>query len=196
MTLSFSDSKITFLRSTVLCSAAAFVFGLHVHEKSILICLTPLTLLSLQNSEDAKYAFILSICGYFSLFPLLFHMDLYVIRYSLYLAYMSFMYAQYRSLYKQLNPGLNPLEVLYIIGFLAFPLYEHVIAPILGLNKKLPFMPLLLTSVYCSLGVLYVFIRYYWFTLSSDVLSIRSKVKLKKTKTKHKNNQKLKEKTK
>ena len=189
-----SDGKITFLRSVVLCSAAAFTFGWHVHEKAILMCLIPLTLLSVLQFQDAKYSFILSICGYFSLFPLLFHTDLFLIRYSLFLAYISFMYGQFRRLYREPHFQLHLLEWLYVLGFLGLPLYEHFVAPFMGLNQKLPFMPLLLTSVYCSLGVLYVFLRYYILTLSSNSInSIKNDSKLELTK---KSKSKLKQKTK
>lgn len=191
---SYSNSKITFLRSVVICSAAAFVFGWHVHEKAILMCLIPLTLLSLHSMQDAKYGFILSISGYFSLFPLLFHIDLFLIRYSLYLAYVSFMFTQFRRLYKQTQPKLNILEWFYVFGFIFIPIYEHLVAPLMGFNKKLPFMPLLLTSVYCSFGVLYVFVRYYILTLSSEDALHSSKMENSKKdiKTKSKTKQKTK----
>lgn len=102
----------------------------------------------------------LSAVGYFSLFPLLFHVDLLIIRYSLYLAYMCFMYVAYVRFYKD-YPKMNILEDMYIYGLMLIPIYEHIIGPWTGLNARLPFIPLLLYSTYCGIGVLYCFIRYY-----------------------------------
>lgn len=73
---------------------------------------------------------------------------------------------------------MNILEILYVFGLLLIPLYEHVIAPLTGLHQRLPFMPLLLTSVYCSCGVSYVFIAYY-----VHALDIRLKTKQTSIKT-------------
>ncbi|KAI9582158.1 probable dolichyl pyrophosphate Glc1Man9GlcNAc2 alpha-1,3-glucosyltransferase isoform X1 [Glossina fuscipes] len=159
-----SESKITFLRSVVLCSLSSFLFGWHVHEKAILMSLIPFCFLFFVHAQDAKYAFLLSAAGYYSLFPLLFDSDLIVIRYSLYLAYMTFMDAQMLRFYKT-PPIMNLWEDLYIDGFVLLPLYDHVISPVMSLNEKLPFLSLLLTSVYCSVGVLYVFVRYYLYAL-------------------------------
>uniref|UniRef100_A0A1B0FMS8 Alpha-1,3-glucosyltransferase n=1 Tax=Glossina morsitans morsitans TaxID=37546 RepID=A0A1B0FMS8_GLOMM len=159
-----SESKIMFLRSVVLCSLSSFLFGWHVHEKAILMSLIPFCFLFFVHAQDAKYAFLLSAAGYYSLFPLLFDSDLIVIRYSLYLAYMTFMDAQMLRFYKT-PPIMNVWEDLYIDGFVLLPLYDHVISPAMSLNEKLPFLSLLLTSVYCSVGVLYVFVRYYLYAL-------------------------------
>lgn len=134
------------------------------------------------NAIDAKYAFMLSAVGYCSLFPLLFHIDLLVIRYSLYVAYMGFMYTQYVRFYKH-YPAMNLLEDMYIYGLVLLPIYEHVISPLTGLNEKLPFMPLLLYSMYCGVGVSYCFIRYYIHALDLK--------RLPKTTTKTKTTKKL-----
>ncbi|XP_075159185.1 ALG6/ALG8 family glucosyltransferase xit [Haematobia irritans] len=165
------DSKITFLRAVVICSASSFMFSWHVHEKAILMCLIPLCFLFFVSATDAKYAFILSAVGYFSLFPLLFHIDLLVIRYALYLAYMGFMYIAFVRFYRQ-RFDMNSLERIYIGGLVLIPTYEHVIGPVTGLNVKLPFVPLLLYSTYCGVGVLYFFIFYYLHALDLRLVKL------------------------
>lgn len=117
------------------------------------------------NEKDAKYAFLLCAAGYWSLFPLLFHLDLLVLRYAMYLGYMTFMLTQIFRFY--VKPFyLNSFETLYLIGLLTvLPIYEHIVAPLTGLNVRLPFLKLLLTSLYCCVGVCYVYIRYYIFVL-------------------------------
>ncbi|XP_017013012.2 probable dolichyl pyrophosphate Glc1Man9GlcNAc2 alpha-1,3-glucosyltransferase [Drosophila takahashii] len=181
-----SQSPLVFLRSVVLCGCSSFVFGWHVHEKAILMVLIPLCLLTLVNREDARYAYILSIAGYFSLFPLLFDADLYIPRYSLYLSYVAMLYGQLYRIFPNFR-GFHALEWIYMLGFLTIPLYEHLLAFLLHLDKRLPFLPLLLTSVYAALGVLYFFGAYYLYALgftwgkatSSSSSSVKRKRKTK-----------------
>ncbi|XP_073833965.1 ALG6/ALG8 family glucosyltransferase xit [Musca autumnalis] len=175
------DSKIAFIRAVVICSACSFMFGWHVHEKAILMCLIPLCFLFCVSATDAKYAFMLSAVGYFSLFPLLFQVDLFVIRYSLYLAYMAFMYLAYIRFY-QSHPAMNILEDLYIYGLVLIPIYEHIVGPMTGLNDKLSFVPLLLYSSYCGVGVTYCFIRYYIYALELKLGTTTSTTTIKANK--------------
>ncbi|EDV91718.1 probable dolichyl pyrophosphate Glc1Man9GlcNAc2 alpha-1,3-glucosyltransferase [Drosophila grimshawi] len=163
-TSSKEHAKLVFMRAVVLCACSSFIFGWHVHEKAILMCLIPLSLLAVVDCRDAKFVFILSVAGYFSLFPLLFDVDLLVLRYSLYMSYMAMMYGQLRQLYDN-KLTFHLFEWMYIVGFIAIPVYEHIISRPLGLHLRLPFMPHLLTSVYAALGVIYFYLRYYIYAL-------------------------------
>ncbi|XP_023291817.2 probable dolichyl pyrophosphate Glc1Man9GlcNAc2 alpha-1,3-glucosyltransferase isoform X1 [Lucilia cuprina] len=176
------EAKINFLRAIVICSACSFMFGWHVHEKAILMCLIPLCLLFFVSPTDAKYSFMLSAVGLFSLFPLLFHIDLLIIRYSAYLAYMGYMYTRYVYVHKD-YPDMNLLEDCYIHGLVIIPIYEHLIGWLTGLNEKLPFLPLLMYSTYCGIGVLYCFIRYYIHALDHKTIITSAKTTKSKTKT-------------
>ncbi|KAH8304647.1 hypothetical protein KR018_010345 [Drosophila ironensis] len=159
-----SQSPLVFLRAVVLCGCSSFVFGWHVHEKAILMVLLPLCLLTLVNREDARYAYILGVAGYFSLFPLLFDPDLFIPRYSLYMSFVAMLYGQLYRIFPGFR-GFHVLEWLYMLGFLFIPLYEHVGAHLLGWHRRLPFLPLLLTSVYSAIGVIYFFGAYYLYAL-------------------------------
>ncbi|EDW72183.1 uncharacterized protein Dwil_GK10271 [Drosophila willistoni] len=184
------QAPVVFLRAVVLCACSSFVFGWHVHEKAILMCLIPLCLITILCEQDAKWGYILAIAGYYSLFPLLFEVDLLVPRYSLYLAYVAMMYGQVRRLYPTFQAYCF-LEWAYFLGFIAIPIYEHIVSRILGLHLRLPFLPLLLTSVYSALGVLYFYVRYYvyamelntWFK-QQPLKSQKKTQKKRKTKTK------------
>lgn len=144
----------------------------------------------MTDSKEAKFTFLLSIVGLYSLFPLLFHIDLLIIRYSLYLFYVAAMYGQIMRIFN--SPIILHLyERIYLLGFIGLPIYEHIISPLFGLSKNLPFMPLLLTSLYCSIGIIYFFITYYVHLLSIGTISVKSK-----TSAKHKSKLKNKSKTK
>lgn len=87
------------------------------------------------------------------------------------------MYTRYVSFHKDF-PDMTLLEDCYIHGLLLIPIYEHLIGWLTGLNERYPFIPLLLYSTYCAVGVLYCFIRYYIHAL------LDHKVTVKSTKTK------------
>lgn len=184
MKLLFFTEKIhcmrNFLQAVVLCSCASFIFGWHVHEKAILMAIIPLCLLSLLNIHDAKYSFLLSFVGNFSLFPLLFTPELIIVKYSLFLAYSSVHFVLLKSLHLKLV--FQWYEQIYLLGCTILPLYEHIVSPMLHLNTRLPFLKLLLMSVYCSLGILYSFLRYYYLymcDIGSQSSHAKSKKKLK-----------------
>lgn len=65
------------------------------------------------------------------------------------------------------------LESLYLLGLLPLELYCSIVHSSLGLTEKLPFLPLLLTSVYCALGVTYSWLKFYWIMLSDKLKHVK-----------------------
>jgi len=163
-----------FVRVLVLCAFAAFVFGWHVHEKAILTIILPFTLLALDTFEDKKLFFLLSATGHFSLFPLIFTPAEAPIKV---LAYVAFTFASYHFLNADIIPAsssssstgersfLNGAEKMYLAGFLLVQAYVGIGHGLLGLHETLPFLPLMIMSCYCAVGVLYVWIKFYIHTM-------------------------------
>ena len=56
---------------------------------------------------------------------------------------------------------LATLESYYLLGLIPLELYTNGLHYLIGLDKTLPFLPLLLTSVYCAVGVTYAWLRFY-----------------------------------
>lgn len=56
---------------------------------------------------------------------------------------------------------LRPLESVYLLGLVPLAITCEVIFPLSPWQQKLPFLPLLLTSVYCSVGICYSFLLLY-----------------------------------
>ena len=71
-------------------------------------------------------------------------------------------------------PLLNPIESVYLLGLVPLELYCNLLHWCLGLQDRLPFLPLLITSVYCALGIVYAWIKLYYITLT-DIPSKRLK---------------------
>lgn len=136
--------------------------------------------MSVLGEHDGKMFLILSVVGHYSLFPLLYPKNLLAIKLFLLLTHAALAFCFIPKLYlraKQLNkrrrilhlPMLNSLESLYLYGLLGLFIYENALHKLLGHDKKLPFLPLMLTSVYCCLGVIYFWISYYRYFLSFNL---------------------------
>ncbi|AWO99595.1 putative dolichyl pyrophosphate Glc1Man9GlcNAc2 3-glucosyltransferase [Scophthalmus maximus] len=150
-----------FLRCLLLCALGSFMFGWHVHEKAILLAILPLSILAVESREDAGIFLVLTTTGHYSLFPLLFTPAELPIKVVLMLIYTVYSFTALKNLHSSRGSVLRPLEVVYLLGLVAVAFACEVIFPLSPWQQKLPFLPLLTTSVYCSVGVFYSFLRLY-----------------------------------
>lgn len=120
------------------------------------------SLLSTTYRNEANATLFLSIVAGYSLLPLLHTQELLEVKLLFLFIYIAFLFIGLHEIHRS-NGGmlLETWEICYLTGFPFVFLYENVIQYVFGLNEKLPFMPLLLISFYCSLGVCYFWIRYY-----------------------------------
>ncbi|KAM6448724.1 dolichyl pyrophosphate Glc1Man9GlcNAc2 alpha-1,3-glucosyltransferase isoform 1-T1 [Liasis olivaceus] len=149
-----------FLRCLVLCALSSFLYGWHVHEKAILLAILPLSLLSVDTSRDAGIYLILSTTGHFSLFPLLFTAPELPIKILLMLLFSVYSFSSLKALFRK-EPLLNWLEAVYLTGLIPIEIICEIVFPFTSWAQKLPFLPLLLTSVYCALGIIYAWLKLY-----------------------------------
>lgn len=179
---------IHFVRCMLLCATSAFLFGWHVHEKAILISIIPLCFLAMLDYEDGKMFLLLSTVGHYSIFPLLYPKDLLPVKLFMLLTYAAVGFHYIPNLFEPSRkvgrrksvlrlPMLNRSENLYILGLLGLLIYENIIHSYIGWQKTLPFFPLMLTSVYCSVGVMYFWLRYYIYFLKIPVTFVTVKSK-------------------
>jgi len=145
-----------------LCGYASFMFGWHVHEKAVLLILVPLSLLAGDSHAHFRTYLIASIAGIYGLFPLLFTpIETFIkIMYSLIWGILVLGPLSRRTYdIPSTLPSvlLDWLEKFYLAGF---GILQVAVMLIDGSGKKsLAFLPLLLTSVYCSLGLSWAFLR-------------------------------------
>lgn len=154
-----SGSPKAFMKPLIICAASSFMFGWHVHEKAILMILIPLQVLTFHDKSEAGSSLFTAIFGLYSMTPLLFTSELILVKLSLYVAYIAFNIFAFRSVYN--FKLLHIHERFYSYGIVCLPLYEHLIQYFLNFHVKLPFMPLMLTSVYCSIGMIYFWMKFY-----------------------------------
>nr|XP_046267200.1 probable dolichyl pyrophosphate Glc1Man9GlcNAc2 alpha-1,3-glucosyltransferase isoform X2 [Scatophagus argus]XP_046267201.1 probable dolichyl pyrophosphate Glc1Man9GlcNAc2 alpha-1,3-glucosyltransferase isoform X2 [Scatophagus argus]XP_046267202.1 probable dolichyl pyrophosphate Glc1Man9GlcNAc2 alpha-1,3-glucosyltransferase isoform X2 [Scatophagus argus] len=150
-----------FLRCLLLCSLGSFMFGWHVHEKAILIVIIPLSILAVESREDAGIFLVLSTTGHYSLFPLIFTSTELPIKVVLMLMFVIYSFTALRKLHSGQGSLLHPLEAVYLLGLVAMAIACEIVFPLSPWQQKLPFLPLLATSLYCAVGVCYSFLRLY-----------------------------------
>nr|CAG4635478.1 EOG090X06YP [Artemia franciscana] len=154
-----------FLESVVACSLSSFLFGWHVHEKAILLPVLPLTILACVDEAFIKPFIILSITGHISLFPLLFtafESVFKVLLVSFYTCFsvscLSILHFKNKGSFDFLREYLNKLELFYLLGLVPVALHEVFMYKFTGLHEQMPFLPLLVMSFYCGIGIFYCWI--------------------------------------
>ncbi|OQS03246.1 dolichyl pyrophosphate Glc1Man9GlcNAc2 alpha-1,3-glucosyltransferase-like [Thraustotheca clavata] len=153
-----------FMPALIYCMLCSYLFGYHVHEKAILQVTLPLGLVAAESTRDAKLYRIATIVGNISLFPLLFTTaevgtrTLLTICHAL-LANVCLDPFHASSLktrrIKYTGIGLTFLQQLYIGGLSMVAIVAMLLPFFL---PRYPFLPLLMTSVSCAVGVIYVWI--------------------------------------
>ncbi|XP_054157959.1 probable dolichyl pyrophosphate Glc1Man9GlcNAc2 alpha-1,3-glucosyltransferase [Oppia nitens] len=176
-------SHILFLRCVVLCAYSSYMFGWHVHEKAILLITIPLTPLAMITKWDGKWFAWISIVGNYSLFPLLFKESETITKIVLLLIYSiyslksldiyhrisSFNTSKHYSNNDNTNsffsisfPLMNSIETMYLLGLISIQLIYSIGCPLFAIcHQSYPFIPLMLTSFYCSLGLTYCYYNYF-----------------------------------
>ncbi|GJP61486.1 hypothetical protein CLOP_g18641 [Closterium sp. NIES-67] len=155
---------------------SAFLLGWHVHEKAVLHCLLPLSLLASASPAWAAEFLILATVSHYSLLPLLFTLPEYPIKllllslFSLALLLSSLRLfspsPHHRRTLSTHQPTPNPqfpkvqypswlykLRVVHALGVLPLEMLCQLLYHHPGLHARFPFLPLLLTSVYCAVGI-------------------------------------------
>ncbi|KAI3758504.1 hypothetical protein L6452_06069 [Arctium lappa] len=147
--------------------SCGFLFGWHVHEKASLHFLIPLAVVAVESLEDARHYFILSIVSSYSLFPLLYEAQEYPIKVVLLLLHIALMWYGFSSQFSErIESGKSTasvsivtgwMEKSYLLGFVVVEIWGQFLHPFL-LGDKLPFLPLMMMSFYCALGMMYSWI--------------------------------------
>ncbi|KAM3242952.1 hypothetical protein ACQJBY_055130 [Aegilops geniculata] len=161
------------IRWVAYACSCGFMFGWHVHEKASLHFTIPLALIAMDSLDDVRHYFLLSIVSCYSLFPLLFEDQEYPIKVLLLLTYGALMWVGFSSHFaanpapggKKLDASDSIVEkkftgwisLGYLLGMFAIEfwsrLFHHHV-----FGDRLPFLPLMIVSVYCGIGMMYSWI--------------------------------------
>nr|CCA20034.1 Probable dolichyl pyrophosphate Glc1Man9GlcNAc2 alpha1 putative [Albugo laibachii Nc14] len=142
-----------FLSAFAYCMLCAFLFGYHVHEKAILQVIVPLALMSVDGAEEMRLYRIASIVANISLLPLLFTPaeNVTKVLLTLFHALVCF-YASYTVG----DAKLRWWEKLYLSALVTVTVVAACFPFVPKLGTRYPFAPLMLMSVSCAVGSLYV----------------------------------------
>jgi alpha-1,3-glucosyltransferase len=156
-----------FMNALVYCMLCSFLLGYHVHEKAILQVVIPLALLSGEDVFHMRLYRFASWISTFSLFPLLFtpaeHYTKVLLALGHGLSTHCCLVPWVCSTSNSKRRYWNWFERLYLIGLLVLAIFLLLVFPNLPEHlplsfgpKHLPFFPLMLTSITCAIGNLYV----------------------------------------
>lgn len=175
-------NPLHFVRCVVLCAGASFIFGWHVHEKAILMVIIPLSLMAVVWKKEAQAYLLLAVAGHYSLFPLIFTAAELPIKILLLLLHSVYSFFSLSGLFDVQGmertwalPLMSKAESAYLFGLFPLFIFETVVHSLLNLKTSLPFLPLLLTSVYCSIGIIYAWLKYYQHFLSTNEVNHKRK---------------------
>eukprot|EP00927_Polykrikos_kofoidii_P049206 TRINITY_DN43301_c0_g1_i1.p1 TRINITY_DN43301_c0_g1~~TRINITY_DN43301_c0_g1_i1.p1 ORF type:complete len:594 (-),score=67.54 TRINITY_DN43301_c0_g1_i1:79-1860(-) len=162
-----------FVHAVVYCQFCSFMLGYHVHEKAILMAIVPLGIICVDSLADAKLYLFVSWIGHFSLFPLLHESSEEPIKVAMYMIHVVFsfvMLKKYHTARKRERKStevdgiaevtvFSTLEKCYLAGLLPLYVFTNFVHPHLFRRADgsviLPFLPLLATSEYCAVGLIY-----------------------------------------
>lgn len=176
-----------FWLAIVYCQLTSFMFGWHVHEKAILVAILPLGFYMFQrpfsetNVLSRKLVLwfsLLLVAGGYCIFPLLFWPKLWAVRLCGLLLYLQlWMSFSGLALLRQAssNSSSSPALLSCSSGAASAYLWLWIVQEflLLGLSwtplgVRFPFLPQLATSLYCSLGVCFVWLDMLWHFLTFD----------------------------
>jgi len=159
-------ARTLFVPALTLCAYASFLFGYHVHEKAVLMVIIPMTFLAIQSPFYARVFIVLCVAGHYALFPLLPREAETPIKVILFLLFTISTTAALNIVHEEkktslLIPFVTWYEAAYIYISLPLFLYTCLGHSVLGLESKLPFLPLMMTSLYCAVGVIWSWLLLY-----------------------------------
>jgi len=174
-----NGSSNLFINAVVYCAFCGFMFSYHVHEKAIMTAIIPLTLLSTTSVKHARLYLLTCAVGHFGLFPLLYRRvetPFKLVSYLMHLVLSENLLGHY---FDEGRKAAQPILTRYDkIGFLLLMLvflFAEVVHPILlKPHGKLEFLPLMIQSVVCALGLVYCWV-YSWLLLRRCVKDIKEK---------------------
>ncbi|XP_077914723.1 dolichyl pyrophosphate Glc1Man9GlcNAc2 alpha-1,3-glucosyltransferase isoform X7 [Halichoerus grypus] len=118
-------------------------------------------LLSVGKAGDASIFLILTTTGHYSLFPLLFTAPELPIKILLMLLFTIYSISSLKTLFRKEKPLFNWMETFYLLGLGPLEVFCEFVFPFTSWKLKYPFIPLLLTSVYCAVGITHAWFRLY-----------------------------------
>ncbi|KAI9023225.1 glycosyl transferase [Hyaloraphidium curvatum] len=157
-----------FINALILCAYSSFLFGWHVHEKAVLLMTIPFTLIASRSATYTRLYMILSLAGYYGLFPLLFGGMEWPLKWSVFSLWtvlsghgLRYMWVSSRLLLTETLPGIYYSRTFFIVAFV-LPVLQFAV----DRGKRFEFLDNMVTSVWCAAGIVLSWIGMYATVLS------------------------------
>jgi len=145
----------------VFSAMSNFMAGYHVHEKAIMTCIIPLGFLAVTSRDAARLYLRLSALGHFGLLPLLFRSEELILKVVMNVAFFAgsvYVLEGITSPPPPRNTGgrglLTKGDKVRLVLMALLLLFTEVIHPfVLGDRPEVEFLPLMLTSAFCAVGL-------------------------------------------
>lgn len=161
----------SFLKAIAACGFSSFMFGWHVHEKAVMLILVPLSLLATEDWNHYQAFVTSSVSGLISLFPLLFKAAETPVKMGYSSIWLLVVCHSLRSFVSKPAPTMwsflaDNTQTLYLATSLPLLVFTSTLHPSLSLSGHIPsnmeFLPLMITSVWCSVGMWIAWARLTW----------------------------------
>lgn len=147
-------SKIALLISISSFASVSFVFGWHVHEKAVLQAVLPLLLTATCDPSLKEAALWLSVAGQFALLELVRDPRQGIFALTHFAAFHVFLFGIFIAGVTGVKRWRRTAVIIYALGCIPVELYAGIgKGHWLLLGYRLPFLPLLIVSLYSAVGV-------------------------------------------
>ena len=119
-----------------------------------------MTVLAFFETREARTLILLSVTGHVSLLPLLYMPGEAVIR-SLIVIFHLVLYLRWYDSFHTGEKGLNVVSKIYCLGFVPIVVFDTYLFKNIPAISRFEFLPLMIYSVYCALGLFYGWLQMY-----------------------------------
>lgn len=153
------------LYCTVYSSITSFMLAYHVHEKAIMTAVIPMTYLAFRSREGARLFLRMSALGHFGLMPLLFRPTELLLKallnssyfvlcvFILEMVHNSKEHADEQDSSSTRNGLLLRLDKISLVVMTSVSIYIEILHEAIFGSEKFEFIPLMLTSLCCAVGL-------------------------------------------
>jgi deoxyinosine 3'endonuclease (endonuclease V) len=164
-----SSKRERILLSSILSGFAFFFFGWHVHEKALLMIYLPMILLAFDNIKFLDIFLLLSIITPVAQFPLIFTPVEDLVKYSITVSFLVILVCLIRFVYRlpfsQIVSKFNLGFTITVYLLEAYKVFGHELL----FKSSLDFLPLMLTSFICAVGVTVSYAQFFYIVFCDGI---------------------------
>jgi alpha-1,3-glucosyltransferase len=146
---------------------SSFMLGYHVHEKAIMTAIVPLTLLASNTRHMARLFIRTCMFGLFGILPLLFRPQELLFKATLYIGWMCGVTYALDAIHHDSTGGgrrrrtiLTTVDIASSVILACVLIFMDIVHPLIFVpSGRLEFLPLMITSVVCAVGLVWCWLE-------------------------------------